>query len=154
MRLKKAEKEALAGLLEAGAETPEQLAEDFVKLLDQLRGERSHRYAVLQVAGIPVVVGPFATEKQARSAVEKAAIADKVIWVHDGWTEEGLKAHMEKVDAPPKPHEPNAAERRKLEKGFWAHVSRIRDGEATAIVGHNKQDIEIKPFPIQRGAWG
>lgn len=162
MRLKKAEKEALASLLEAGAETPEALVEDFVKLLDQLRGERSHHYACAIVAGIPMTIGPYSTRGQADKAIRKLGgdcvttlsddgteVVRKKIWIVPGWTEEGWLAHLAEVDKEPVP-----AKQGEMKNGtFWGRVSQIKDNELTAIVGHNKQDIEIKAFPLSKGAW-
>jgi len=148
-RLRKNEREALAEILMAGAETPEELAQLVADKMDELRSERTHSYACMIVAGIPVAVGPFATDNQARKAAEKAALADKA-WVVSGWTPEGFAAHLAELDKVPERAELNAKEQRDRERGFWAKVSRIKNGETVAITGK----VEIKPLRLPRGAWG
>jgi hypothetical protein len=149
MRLRKAEKEALANLLEQGAETPEALVEDFVKLLDELRGARSHHYACAIVAGIPLSIGPFTTNAQAVKAIGKLG-AEKV-WIVPGWTEEGWTAHLAEVDAKPQKHELNAEERRKRESLFWSKARPIMDGEADGIV---VKDRGPAVSLLKKGHWG
>lgn len=148
MKLKKAEKEALASLLETGAETPEALVEDFVKLLDQLRGARSHFYACAIVAGIPLTIGPYSTRGQAEKAIAKFDAQKK--WIVPGWTEEGWVAHLAEVDAKPEPQELNATERRKREAAFWSKARPLMDGEANGIVVKDRGP----QITLLKGAWG
>lgn len=148
MRLLKKEKEAIAQLLEQGAETPEALAEEVAKLLDRLRGERGYHYACAIVAGIPMTIGPYTTRRQAEKALGRFP-ADKA-WLVQGWTEEGWIAHLAEVD---KPAPPRGTEQLKGGQ-FWGKVQAIREHEQTAIVGKSRQDIEIRPFVIPKGAWG
>jgi hypothetical protein len=152
-RLRKNEREALAEILMSGAETPEELAQLVADKLDELRGERTFSYACMIVAGIPMAVGPFATANQAQKAADKAALADKV-WIVSGWTPDGFAAHLAELDKAPEPHKPNAKEQRARDRQFWSKVRAIEDGEATAIVGKSRRDIEIRAFPIPKGAWG
>lgn len=149
MRLLKREKDALAALLVEGAESPEDLVESFVKKLDELRGTRTHSYACMIVAGIPLAIGPFATDSQAERAAKKLG-AEK-LWVVGGWTPEGWANHLAELDKAPEPLKLNAKEKAAREKGFWSKVSRVRDGEVTAITGK----VEIKPLVTPgRGYWG
>lgn len=98
MKLLKREREALAELLECGAESSEALAELAAAKIDTLRAERGFQYGVLMVAGIGKVVGPFSTGHQAAKAIEKHG-AERA-WVVGGHTSEGLDLHMVKVDEP------------------------------------------------------
>jgi hypothetical protein len=152
MRPRKKELEALSALLEGGAETPEQLAELFIKEWERLLAERSHVYACMIVGGFPLSVGPFSTKNQAQKAIEKLG-ADKA-WIVTGWTPEGWERHLSEVDAKPEPHKPNAAEEKKREKAFWSTVRRIEDGDQTAIVCKNRGEVEIKAVKLPRGTWG
>lgn len=148
MRLRKHEREQLAALLEQGAETPELLAEEFVKHLDQLRGERSHHYACAIVAGIPMTIGPYSTKGQAERALAKFPV-DRA-WAVPGWTAEGWVNHIAEVDKEPPPRVTE-----QLKGGqFWGRVQEIKDHERTALVGQRRQDVEIKPLKLPRGAWG
>lgn len=149
MKPRKAELAELAALLEAGAETPEQLAELFVKRLDELRGARSHHYAAAIVAGIPMAVGPYSTRNQAQKALEKFPV-DKAWYVH-GWTPEGWTTHLAEVDAPPPPHETEQLKGGQFMQRFW---STVNDKEHTAIVARNRGDLEVKVVRPGRGYWG
>lgn len=148
MRPRKKELEALSALLEGGADTPEQLAEAFIKEWERLLAQRSHIYACMIVGGFPLAHGPYSTKNQAQKAIEKLG-ADKA-WIVTGWTADGWLNHLAEVDREPAPHEVE-----QLKGGqFWGKVQAIREGDATAIVGKNRQDIEIKPFVHKKGAWG
>ena len=146
-RLRKNEREALAAILEEGADTPETLAQIVADKLDELRGARRHHYACLIVAGIPVAVGPYSTRNQAQKVVTKLH-ADKA-WVVGGWTPEGFTAHLDNLDAEVEAFKLNAKEAASREKQFWGRVSRIRENEATAITGK----VEIRTL-VKKGAWG
>jgi hypothetical protein len=148
-RLRKNEREVLAELLEQGADTPETLAQLVADKLDELRGERTGHYACMIVAGIPVAVGPFATDNQAQKAAEKAALADKT-WIVDGWTPEGWANHLTELDKAPERSALNKKEEAARAKAFWGRVSRIKDGEATAITGN----VTVKPLKLPKGCWG
>lgn len=149
MRLKKAEKEALAALLIDGADSPEDLVDIFVKKLDELRGARSHFYACAIVAGIPLTIGPFTTRAQAEKAIGKFDAQKK--WIVPGWTEEGWVAHLAEVDAKPVKAELNATERRKREAGFWAKARPLMDGEANGLVVKDRGPaISL----VKKGHWG
>lgn len=148
MRLLKKEREALASLLEQGAETPADLVDDFVKLLDQLRGERSHHYACAIVAGIPMTIGPYTTKAQATKAIEKFG-ADRV-WVVPGWTEEGWVRHLSEVDAKPEPAKLSADEQRKRESMFWQKARPLMDGQADGLVVKDRGP-QVR---LLKGAWG
>lgn len=149
MRLRKAEREALASLLEQGADTPGDLVDEFVKLLDELRGARSHHYACAIVAGIPMTIGPYTTKAQATKAIEKFG-ADKV-WVVLGWTEEGWVAHLASVDAKPEPAKLNAAEQRKRDSMFWQKARPLMDGRADGLVVKDRGP-QVKL--LKKGHWG
>lgn len=100
MRLLKKEREALAALLEQGADTPEELAEIVAAELDRLRGERNYHYAVAHTDGPSQVLGPFATVGQANKAVRKYP-ATKTFFLTHGNTAEGLDRIIREVDEPP-----------------------------------------------------
>jgi hypothetical protein len=151
VRLRKAERDALASLLEAGAETPGDLVDDFVRLLDELRGARSHFYACAIVAGIPLSIGPYATKAQAKKAIEKMHL-DKA-WIVPGWTEEGWVAHLKEVDAKPEPAKLNAAEQRKRDSLFWQKARPLMDGEAEGLALKPRDDVWVKPFKTPKGVW-
>lgn len=102
MRLLKREKDALAALLERGAESPHDLAEDIVAELDRARGERDFHYAVVYTAGPAMVLGPFSTVVQASKAVHKYPAAEKFFLTH-GNTAEGLERVIREVDEPAAP---------------------------------------------------
>ena len=146
MRLRKAERDALASLLEQGADTPSDLVDDFVKLLDELRGARPHHYACAIVAGIP-----YATKAQAEKAIAKFPAEKK--WIVPGWTEEGWVAHLAEVDAKPEAAKPNAAEQRKRDAMFWQKARPLMDGEADGLVLKPRDDVWVKPFKTPRGVW-
>lgn len=146
MRLLKREKDALAELLMQGAESPEILAEELVKRLDEMRGERTHVFACAIVAGVPISIGPLSTRNQAEKAIAKIG-ADKA-WVVPGWTAEGWEGHISELDKEPEPAKVNSAEQKKLDSRFWAKVSEIREKESTALVGQRRQDIEIKVLSV------
>lgn len=148
MKPRKAELAALSALLEAGAESPADMAEVFIKEWERLLGERSHVYACMIVGGFPISVGPFATKNQAQRAIEKLG-ADKA-WIVTGWTPEGWERHLEEVDAKPEPQKLSADEQRKRDKAFWSKVHAIREGDVTAVTGK----VEVKALKIPRGAWG
>lgn len=150
MRLRKAEKEALANLLQQGAETPEQLVDSFVDLLDELRGARSHHYACAIVAGFPLTIGPYTTTAQAKKAIGKLG-ATKA-WIVPGWTEEGWVNHLAEVDAPPAPHKLSAAEERKRDSLFWQKARPLMDGEADGLVVKDR-GVQIKQI-LKPGHWG
>lgn len=135
MKLLKSEGMALAALLEQGAETPLQLAEAFTRELDRLRGERGLLYyACFEYAGIPGVVGPFSTRKQAETAMGEMPCDNA--WVIPGRTAEGHAAHLAAMAEPPAPFKLSAQEERKRTSMFWAAVSRVREKEVTAITGN------------------
>lgn len=98
MKALKRELEAVAAILEAGAEDSMTLAAMAIAEIDQQRGGRSFQYGVLLVAGIGKVIGPFATPLQALRATAKHG-AERA-WVVGGHTSEGLDLHMVKVDEP------------------------------------------------------
>jgi hypothetical protein len=148
VRLRKSEKEALANLLEQGAASAEELAEDFVKLLDELRGARSHFYACAIVAGFPLTIGPYTTKAQAEKAIAKFPAEKK--WAVSGWTEEGWVAHLAEVDAKPAKHELSSAEHRKRDSAFWGKARPIMDGEANGLVVKDR-GVQIT---LLKGAWG
>jgi hypothetical protein len=149
MKLRKAEKEALAALLESGAETAEELAEGFVKLLDTLRGARSHHYAAAIVAGIPLTIGPYVTKAQAEKAISRFPAEKK--WIVPGWTPEGWDTHLADVDAKPVKQEVSAAEQRKRGSLFWAKARPIMDNEADGLVLQERGTVQVK---LLKGAWG
>ena len=151
MKLRKAERDALANLLEQGAESSEALVDDFVKLLDELRGARSHFYACAIVAGIPLSIGPYTTKAQAKKAIEKFG-AEKV-WIVPGWTEEGWVAHLKEVDAKPEPAKLNTAEQRKRDSLFWQKARPLMDGEAEGLVLKPRDDVWVKPLKTPKGVW-
>lgn len=138
-RLRKNEREALADVLMQGADNPEELAQLVADKLDELRGERTHSFACMIVAGIPIAVGPFATSNQAQKAADKAALADKR-WIVSGWTADGFASHLAELDKVPEPSKLNAKEAAAREKGFWARVSQIKEHNVTAIAGN----VEIR----------
>ena len=140
MKTLKAELATLSALLEGGADTPEELAEAFVKELDRLRGERAFYYACYVSAGIPGAVGPFSTKGQAERAITKAGIAEKV-WIVGGHTEEGFAFHLANVDKKPEPRKLSAKEQAAQDKGFWQKKRRIDDKEIPAIT--NVQSVTI-----------
>ena len=146
-RLRKNEREALAALLEEGADTPETLAQIVADRLDELRGARSHHFACMIVAGIPVAVGPYSTRGQAAKVVTKLH-ADRA-WVVGGWTPEGFIAHLDNLDVEVEAFKVNAKEQAARDKNFWGKVSRIRENEATAITGK----VEIRTL-VKKGDWG
>lgn len=146
MRLLKSQKDALSALMMQGAESPEVLVEDFVKRLDEMRGERTHVFACAIVAGVPISIGPLSTRNQAEKAIAKIAV-DRA-WVVPGWTAEGWEAHITELDVVPEPAKLTAAEQKKREGKFWAKVSEIREKETTAIVGSRRQDIEIRAVKL------
>jgi hypothetical protein len=90
-------------------------------------------YGCFIYAGIPGVVGPYTTRNQAAKALAKIP-ADKT-WIVPGWTAEGWTRHIAEVDTKPEPRGPQDAD-----KGFWARVREIENGERTAIGGR----VEIK----------
>jgi hypothetical protein len=148
MRLRKAEREALASLLEQGADTPGDLVDAFVSLLDDLRGKRSHHYACAIVAGFPLSIGPFSTKAQAEKAIAKFPAEKK--WIVPGWTEEGWVAHLAEVDAKPEPAKPNAAEQRKRDSLFWQKARPLMDGDADGLVVKDRGPA----VRLLKGAWG
>lgn len=148
MKLRKAERESIATLLEQGAESAEELAQLVADALDDMRGGRSHSFACMIVAGVPVAVGPYSTKGQAEKAVTKLH-ADKA-WVVGGWTAEGFVQHLGDVDKEVEKFSINAKEEAARQKAFWGKVSRIRDGDATAITGN----VEIRPLKLPKGTWG
>ena len=148
MRLRKAERDALANLLEQGAETPGDLVDAFVSLLDELRGKRSHHYAITIIAGVPVTLGPYTTRAQAEKALAKFP-TDRT-WVVPGWTEEGWVAHLASVDARPEPAKLNAAEQRKRESMFWQKARPLMDGDADGLVVKDRGPA----IKLLKGAWG
>ena len=147
--MRKAERDALANLLEQGAETPGDLVDAFVSLLDELRGKRSHHYAITIIAGVPVTLGPYTTRAQAEKALAKFP-TDRT-WVVPGWTEEGWVAHLAEVDAKPEPAKLNAAEQRKRDSMFWQKARPLMDGDADGLV---VKDRGPQVRLVKRGAWG
>ena len=132
MKPLKRETDALAALLVAGAESPEQLANAVIAELDRLRGERQFWYGAYITYGVPGVVGPFSTKGQAERAVKKLA-TDKA-WTVTGHTDEGVAHLMAKVDAPPAPPKLSADQERKQAKAFWRKVHEIREGESPGLI--------------------
>lgn len=103
MRLTKHEKTVLSELLEAGAETPEVLAENFVAKLDELRAERYyHAGLVIDSPRSATAIGPFTTPGPARKAAVKyrdAVGGEYAVVTY--FTPEGVEAHYAKVDEKP-----------------------------------------------------
>lgn len=133
MNLLKREKQALASLLEEGADTPEHLVELVVKKLDELRAERVFHFAVWRTAGFYGIIGPFSTYGQAEKALVSARVAEKA-WVVPGRSPEGWARHLAEVDTPPEPPKPNAKQEREQAKQFWAKAHAIREGEHPGII--------------------
>jgi hypothetical protein len=148
MKPRKAERDALASLLEQGAETPGDLVDAFVSLLDGLRGRRSHHYAITIIAGIPATLGPYSTRAQAEKALAKFP-TDRT-WVVPGWTEEGWVQHLTEVDAKPEPAKLNAAEQRKRDSMFWQKARPLMDGDADGLVVKDRGPA----VKLLKGAWG
>lgn len=152
MKPRKKEIDALATLLVQGADTPEDLVKAFIDRYWELLAERKVVFASAEIVGRPVTIGPFATANQAQRAIEDSRLASK-FWVVDGWTEAGWQRHLEELDAVPKKRALSADEQRERDKKFWPKTMQIRNGEHTAIIGRNRQDIEIKPFHMPKGVW-
>lgn len=65
---------AVAKLLEAGAESPEELAKFVINTIDDLRAERPY-FTVVSIWGKAVYgCGPFATDNKGREALTKGRI--------------------------------------------------------------------------------
>ncbi len=108
MRLLKKEREALASLLIAGADTPEALAELVAAELDRVRGERTtHSITFRTGTSTPLFFsfGPYSTQAQALKAWEKHPCRG----LATGWavasttSAEGVEQLVADIDTPPEP---------------------------------------------------
>lgn len=72
----KAEVEAIAAMLSAGAETPEDLAADVIREVERLRGEREQWFVVFELSpGVYSGYGPCATRAEARKRMPNLLMA-------------------------------------------------------------------------------
>lgn len=131
MQLLKKEREALAALLEQGAETPDELAKIVAGKLDEMRASRT-TYTVLLRFGIGihqyhVAFGPYSTRTQAQVAFEKhLQHTQPSAWAFvPTRSAEGAEAMIAEVDAKPE------------SKGDWAIVK--QDGVAYSRGWKGKQ---------------
>lgn len=116
MKALKNEIDAVAKLLVAGADTPEDLAKLVIEAVDVARTERVTYYAIFRFSSDmnPIFsgFGPFSTKNQAVRAIEKhpAAGMAKGLAVVPVLNEQGFEALIAGVDAPAVP------------RGDWAQV--------------------------------
>lgn len=71
MRPRKADVTAVAELLSAGAESPEDLASEVIKALHDLWYQRDSWVVVTRAYGLQWAYGPWTTEHQAKKAIER-----------------------------------------------------------------------------------
>lgn len=72
----RAEVDAVAALLEQGAESPAELAKAVIKLVGELRSTRQHFVSVFELSpGIYQAYGPYATRAAAEKGVAKIPLA-------------------------------------------------------------------------------
>ena len=122
MQLLKKEREALAALLEQGAETPDELAKIVAGKLDEMRASRT-TYTVVLRFGIGIhqhhmCFGPYSTRAQAEKAFDKHLVhTQPSAWAFvPTRTAEGIEEMIAEADKTPEL------------KGDWAIVK--ADGRA------------------------
>ena len=113
---------AVAQLLEGGAETPEDLALEAIKLADEMRALDTGYFVVQQYGAGPGVwyrgIGPFSTRLQAEKAVKKMPELElaKATAIVPTASVAGWQKRQEEVDSMPKL------------KGDWALVKQDAKG--------------------------
>lgn len=143
MNLLKREREALAALLEQGAENPEKLAVLVAAELDKLRGERTTYVSIVRVGTPPNVVfvgmGPFATKGQAGKAIEKSPYEGTAYATVPTRSPEGYEQLLAELDEKP------------ASKGDFALVQEDVQRFKQGWRGNRK---DAAAFPLKKGAWG
>lgn len=127
MKPLKREKDALAAMLQNGAESPEALAEQIFNAVDVQRGERNYSYALVKTLIGYTIIGPFSTDNQAEKAAAKHPAAERA-WVVPGFTPEGLDRLIRETDEPATgAFDPAIAEDAQLVKLGWKGKRKDRD---------------------------
>ena len=134
MKLRKQELETLVAFAEnpGGFETPEQFCQDFVDAYEELKSQRELWFAIGEVAGTAIAIGPHYTRTQGVKSLT-ANVFEKA-WVTKGYTPEGWVAHMREIDTPPETMAQTAKAQREADKGFWPKAHAIREGRQTGII--------------------
>lgn len=138
LRPSKTEIEAVAALLEQGAESPQDMAHAVIQLVERLRGEREMFYTVVGLGpGNYVGEGPYATDHMAR----KGAV--KNIWITEfkrPWgvvsvnsQEFNLRRQKEAADKPPST------------RGDWTKVELDKAAFRAGWKGNMKDRAEFLP---------